>query len=147
MGASVYSGAIRSAKFYEVAANLDQGDRLVFLIKGQSLEGEETSKTVGVQLGPKAGSGNAVADARKRLADAGMTVSGFGDTMQVSAVRFGSAAAKARIEQGFEIVGVKVPNERVSAHWFYIPGLLIVALVWFMQGLRMRRSAPAAAAA
>jgi hypothetical protein len=136
-----------TSKFYEVAANLPQGDRLTFLIKGQSLEGEETSKTVGVQLGPKAGSGNAVADARKRLADAGMTVSGFGDTMQVSAVRFGSAAAKARIEQGFEIVGVKVPNDRVSAHWFYIPGLLIVALVWFMQGLRMRRSAPAAAAA
>jgi hypothetical protein len=135
-----------ASKFYEVAANLPEGDRLTFLIKGQSLEGEETSKTVGVQLGPRTSStGNAVADARKRLADTGMTVSGFGETMQVSAVRFGSAAAKARIEQGFEIVGVKVPNPRISSHWFYIPGLLIVAFVWLMQGWRMRRATTAAA--
>jgi hypothetical protein len=135
-----------ASKFYEVAAALESGDRLVFLIKGQSLEGEETSKTVGVQLGPRTSStGNAVADARKRLADTGMTVSGFGETMQVSAVRFGSAAAKARIEQGFEIVGVKVPNPRISPHWFYIPGLLIVAFVWLMQGWRMRRATTAAA--
>ena len=135
-----------ASKFYEVAANLGEGDRLTFLIKGQSLEGEETSKTVGVQLGPKTGTtGNAVADARKRLADTGMTVSGFGETMQVSAVRFGSAAAKARIEQGFEIVGVKVPNPRTSPNWFYIPGLLIAAFVWLMQGVRMRRATTAAA--
>jgi hypothetical protein len=70
----------------------------------------------------------------------------MGEMLQVSTVRFGSTAAKARIEQGFEIVGVKVPNPRISAHWFYIPGLLIIVFVWIMQGIRMRR-APAAAAA
>ena len=31
-------------------------------------------------------------------------------------------------------------TDRISAHWFYIPGLLIAALVWFVQGLRMRRA-------
>ena len=40
-----------ASKFYEVAANLEPGDRLVFLIRGQSLEGDETKKTVGLQLG------------------------------------------------------------------------------------------------
>jgi hypothetical protein len=74
-----------------------------------------------------------------------MAVSGMGEMLQVSTVRFGSTAAKARIEQGFEIVGVKVPNSRVSAHWFYIPGLLLVAFVWLMQGWRMRRATPSAA--
>ncbi|MDH5245236.1 MAG: DUF3394 domain-containing protein, partial [Betaproteobacteria bacterium] len=82
---------------------------------------------------------------RKRLAEAGMTVSGMGDKLQVVGVRFGSTASKARIEQGFEIVGVKVPTDRPNAHWFYIPGLLIAALVWLAQGWRMRRTAPAAA--
>jgi TRAP transporter 4TM/12TM fusion protein len=129
-----------ASRFYEVAAGLEPGDRLVFLIRGQTLDGEETSKTVGVQLGPRTGnSGNAVADARKRLAEAGLSVSGFGEMLQVGAVRFGSPAAKARIEQGFEIVGVKVPNDRVNAYWFYIPGVLIVLFVWLMQGFRMRR--------
>jgi hypothetical protein len=85
--------------------------------------------------------------ARKRLADAGMQVSGMGDMLQVTSVRFGSVASKSRVEQGFEIVGVKVPSDRLNAHWFYIPGLLIVVLVWVAQGLRMRRAAPATAAA
>jgi hypothetical protein len=136
-----------ASKFYEVAANLEPGDRLVFLIRGQSLEGDETKKTVGLQLGAKGTTGNAMADARKRLSDAGVSVSGMGEMLQVSTVRFGSTAAKARIEQGFEIVGVKVPTDRINAHWFYIPGLLIVVVVWLMQGLRMRRAAPATAAA
>ena len=69
-------------------------------------------------LGPKSATGNAMADARKRLSDAGVSVSGMGEMLQVSTVRFGSTAAKARIEQGFEIVGVKVPTDRINAHWF-----------------------------
>jgi hypothetical protein len=88
-----------------------------------------------------------VNDARKRLGDAGLSVSGFGEMLQVSAVRFGSTAAKARIEQGFEIVGVKVPNDRINAYWFYIPGVLIIVFVWLLQGLRMRRTSPVTAPA
>jgi hypothetical protein len=136
-----------TAKLYEVVNALDDGDRLVFKIQGQSLEGEEKNKTVAVQLGPKiADSGNPVADARKRLAEAGMAVSGMGEMIQVSNVRFGSRAAKARIEQGFDIVGVKVPTDRINAHWFYIPGLMLAIVIWLIQGLRMRRSAPVVAA-
>jgi TRAP transporter 4TM/12TM fusion protein len=133
-----------ASKFYEVAANLNEGDRLVFLIKGESLEGDPVDKTVAVQLGPKVADPNPQAAARKRLADAGLGVTGLGENLQVSTVKFGSRAAKARIEQGFEIVAVKVPNDRISAHWFYIPGLLIAGFVWFVQGLRARRAlAPA----
>jgi hypothetical protein len=129
------------ARFYDVASQLDAGDRLVFVIKGQTLEGEDLNKTVAVQLGPRTGDGkNPAVDTRKRLADAGLTVSGLGEQLQVGAVRFGSRAAKARIEQGYDIVSVKVPNERISAHWFYLPGLAIAILVWLMQGWRMRKS-------
>lgn len=129
-----------AARFYEIASSLDAGDRLVFVIKGQTMEGEEQNKTVAVQLGPRTGDGKSPAvDSRKRLADVGLTVSGLGEQLQVSAVRFGSRAAKARIEQGYDIVSVKVPNERISAHWFYLPGLVIAILVWFMQGWRVRR--------
>jgi len=132
-----------TSRFYEVVNQLDAGDRLVFVIQGVSLEGDDRRKTVAVQLGPKgaaSGEGNALADARKRLADAGLTVSGLGGQLQVGAVQFGSRAAKARIEQGFEIVAVRLPTDRISAHWFYIPGLAIALLVWVMQGWRMRKS-------
>jgi TRAP transporter 4TM/12TM fusion protein len=135
---------VPASKFFETVNTLDAGDRLVFRIAGQSLEGEERSKTVAVQLGPKVNEGNPAADARKRLSEAGLTVSGMGEMVQISNVRFGSRAAKARIEQGFDVVGVKLPTDRPNAHWFYIPGLLLAGLVWLVQGLRMRR-APVAA--
>jgi TRAP transporter 4TM/12TM fusion protein len=128
-----------ASKFNELAAKLDEDDRLAFQIKGTSLEGDDVKKTVAVQLGPKIG--DSAAAVRKRLADAGLTVSGLGDQLQVSAVKFGSRAAKARIEQGYDIVAVMVPTDRLSAHWFYIPGLLLAALAWATQGLRMRRKA------
>jgi hypothetical protein len=32
-----------------------------------------------------------------------------------------------------------VPTDRPSAHWFYLPALLIVAIVWWAQGRRLRR--------
>ena len=75
-----------------------------------------------------------------------MSVSGVGEMLQVSTVRFGSTAAKARIEQGYEIVGVKVPTERINAHWFYIPGLIIACSFGLLQGLRIRRQGVGAAA-
>jgi len=128
------------SRFYELAARLDEGDRLVFRIQGQTLEGEDRGKTVAVQLGPKTGDGsNPVADARKRLADAGLAVTGMGEMLQVANVRFGSRAAKARIEQGYDIVGVEVPTDRLNAHWFYLPGLLLAALIWLLQGWRRPR--------
>ena len=122
-----------ATRFYEVVDRLDDGDRLVFVIQGTSLEGDDLRKTVAVQLGPQG-------DARKRLAEAGLSISGLGQQLQVAAVRFGSRASKARIEQGYDIVAVKVPTERISAHWFYLPGLAIAILVWLMQGSRMRKS-------
>ena len=57
-----------AARFYEIASSLDAGDRLVFVIKGQTMEGEEQNKTVAVQLGPRTGDGKSPAvDSRKRL--------------------------------------------------------------------------------
>ncbi|MGH6623691.1 MAG: DUF3394 domain-containing protein, partial [Burkholderiaceae bacterium] len=136
---------VPASKFYEVASKLDEDDRLVFMIKGTSLEGDDVQKTVAVQLGPKTGDGsNPASDARKRLADVGLTVSGLGEQMSVSAVKFGSRAAKSRIEQGYDIVGVKLPTDRINAHWFYVPGFLLALLVWVVQGWRMRRMPGAA---
>ena len=46
-----------ASQFYQVASQLNEGDRLVFVIKGQTLEGEDLNKTVAVQLGPRTGDG------------------------------------------------------------------------------------------
>jgi TRAP transporter 4TM/12TM fusion protein len=119
------------AKIYDVARDLPEGERLVLVIKGRSIEGEDVKKTVAVRLGPWDG------DGRKRLADAGLTLARAGDTVQIANVKFGSRAKRSGFEQGFEIDRVDVPSGRPSPQWFYLPAILLVAIVWWAQGRRM----------
>ena len=56
--------------------------------------------------------------------------------MRIAAVRFGSRARKSGFEQGWQIDTLKVPADRASQHWMYLPALLLVALVYVVQGKR-----------
>jgi TRAP transporter 4TM/12TM fusion protein len=121
------------AKVFDVAKSLDEGDRVVMVIKGTTIEGDEKTKTVALTLGVP----GAAPDGRKRLADAGLTLVGLGGQMQIGQVKFGSRAQKSGFEQGWEVQHVLVPTDRPNAHWFYLPALLLCALVWVAQGRRM----------
>jgi len=116
-----------------VAQSLGENQRLVMVIAGMTLEGEDLRKTVAVRLG-------APGEGRKRLARAGLTITVLGDDVRVAAVRFGSRARKSGFEQGWQIDSLKVPADRASQHWIYLPALLLVALVYFTQGRRMARA-------
>ncbi|MGH8707166.1 MAG: DUF3394 domain-containing protein, partial [Burkholderiales bacterium] len=70
---------------------------------------------------------------------AGLTISASGEDVRVAAVKFGSRAKKSGFEQGFDVAAVKVPTERPSEHWVYIPALALVAFVYFLQRARVRR--------
>jgi len=76
---------------------------LVMLIEGMNVEGDEVRKTVGVQLGSEG-------EGRKRLAEAGLTLSTLGDEVRITGVRFGSRAKRAGIEQGFHQYGYCAPG-------------------------------------
>ncbi|MGH8733428.1 MAG: TRAP transporter permease, partial [Burkholderiales bacterium] len=67
-------------QIFKVAQELAEDDRLVLVIEGTNVEGEDVRKTVAVQLG-------APGDGRKRLADAGLTISALGPEVRVSAVK------------------------------------------------------------
>jgi TRAP transporter 4TM/12TM fusion protein len=123
---------VPAKEIFRVAKDLGEKERLVLVIKGTNIEGEDVRKTVAVQLA-EAG------DGRKRLAASGLTISAFGDDVRVAAVRFGSRAKKSGFEQGFEVAAVKVATQRPSEHWVYIPALALIVFVYFLQ---RRRSAP-----
>jgi len=114
-----------------VAQSLGENQRLVMVIAGMTLEGEDVRKTVAVRLGEPG-------EGRKRLAEAGLTVMVLGDDVRVAAVRFGSRARKSGFEQGWQIDSLKIPADRPSQHWIYLPALLLVALVFYTQGRRLR---------
>ncbi|MBN9424971.1 MAG: DUF3394 domain-containing protein, partial [Burkholderiales bacterium] len=138
---------VPAARIFEVAERLGENDRLVLLIKGTTIEGDDVRKTVAVQL-TQPGPG------RKRLEEAGITVVALGDQVQISNVRFGSRAKKSGFEIGWDVGGVMVPNEGLAMHWVYLPAYLLIALIWWLQGRRMpadpspgRRTAPVKMAA
>ena len=117
---------------FEVARSAPADASMVMVIKGSTLEGKDIVKTVALQLG------DAGADGRKRLADAGLQLVPLGEKVQVGAVKFGSRAKKGGFESGWDVAAIKVPTDQPSPHWFYLPGLLLILLVWWNQGRRMR---------
>jgi TRAP transporter 4TM/12TM fusion protein len=114
------------------AKNAASGERLVMVIAGQTIEGEDKTKTVAVRLG------DAGAEGRRRLSEAGLTLMTLGDQVQIGAVKFGSRAQKSGFEQGWDVKAIKVPSDRPDAHWFYLPALLLALAVWWNQGRRMK---------
>ncbi len=125
-------------EIFDVAKSLGEDDRIVMVIEGTNIEGDDTRKTVAVQL-TKPGEG------RERLAEAGLTLTVLGDDVQVSGVRFGSRAKKSGFEPGWKVSALKVPTKGVSEHWVYIPALALVALVLLVQRARLRRTGVARA--
>jgi TRAP transporter 4TM/12TM fusion protein len=127
-----------ASEWAKVVEQLPDEGRLMVDATGTTIEGEEASKSLAVRLGPPG-------EPRKRLADAGLLVVPLGDKLQVASVRFGSQAQKGGFEQGWNIESVVVPAERPDPHWFFIPALLAIGLVWWGQGRRERRTLAAAA--
>lgn len=133
--------AVPAAQVYEVAKAAADNTRLVAVIQGTTLEGKDIRKTVAVQLGPQG------EDGRQRLAQAGLQLVPLGDRMQIGAVKFGSRAQKAGFEQGWDVATLQVPADRPTSHWFYLPALVLIGVVWLTQGVRMRRGSAMAASA
>ncbi|MEP7302742.1 MAG: TRAP transporter permease [Caldimonas sp.] len=130
-------------QIFDAARDAGENSRLVMVIAGTSLEGEAIAKTVALQLGERAAAGG---DGRKRLAAAGLSVASLGGAVQIADAKFGSRARKSGFEQGWEVKTLLLPTDRPSAHWFYLPAFVLAAIVWWVQGLRLRRSrAPAMA--
>jgi TRAP transporter 4TM/12TM fusion protein len=107
---------------------------LVMVMEGTSVEGDDIRKTVAVQLG-KPGEG------RQRLGEAGLTINALGDEVRIANVKFGTRAKKSGFEQGWKVVAVKVPADRPTEHWVYLPAVALMAFVWFLQRSRIRRPA------
>jgi hypothetical protein len=119
-------------EIYSVAKALGENDRIVMLIEGTNVEGDDIKKTVAVQL-TKPGEG------RDRLTEAGLTMSVLGDQVQVTNVKFGSRAKKSGFEAGWKVSALKVPTDRPSEFWVYLPALALVALTYFLQRARLRK--------
>jgi hypothetical protein len=125
------------ARIFEVAQSLPENARLVFVVEGTNIEGEDVRKTISLPLGDP-GSG------RERLERAGVSFTALGGRTQVGPVKFGSYAKRVGLEPGFEVSTLLLPADRPSKHWAYVPALALLAVVVLLQ---WRRRSPSAARA
>jgi hypothetical protein len=121
-----------ASEIFKVADRLRHDEWAVVSIAGESIEGAAIKKTVAIPMGEGA-------SGRERILSGGVTLMQQGPDLQVSNVKFGSRARKLGIEQGYKVLEVKIPNRaRPSDYWVFIPAMLLVALIWFGQGRRLR---------
>ena len=124
---------VPASQVLDVARDAPDSGRVVMVISGSTIEGDEVVKTVAVRLGDRPAAGT---DGRKRLTDAGLTLVTLGGDTQIAQVKFGSRAQKSGFEQGWNVKTLKLPADRPNPHWFYLPALLLAGLVWWSQGRR-----------
>ena len=106
-------------------------------VRGESIDGDIVETTVVLPLGP-------AGDGAQRLSQAaGIEILIDDGKAIIDNVVFGSAAEAAKLDFDYEIVAVQVPVERLPKQLFYIPALLLFALVVILQ--RRRNEVTAAA--
>jgi TRAP transporter 4TM/12TM fusion protein len=95
----------------------------------------EVETTVEFPLGSKDfGDGNA------RLQEfGGVAFADSGDGWIVDNVVFGKIAQEKGVDFDWEVLNVEVPAERIWKEVFYIPALLLLGLIWFLQMGRARK--------
>jgi TRAP transporter 4TM/12TM fusion protein len=121
------------SRLYEVAGTLDDDEWVVLKIAGENIEGRPITKTVALPVGKGK-------DGREKIRAGGVTLVPLGNELQVADVKFGSRARKLGIEQGYKVVGILLDNpHRPSDFWVFIPAALLAALVWLLQGARLRK--------
>ena len=80
------------------------------------------------------------ATGEEKLESAGLVFRNEGETMFIDDVAFGSPAAEAGLDWDQEVLLVLKPVDQPSKYWMFVPALLVLALIVFLQ--RGRASAP-----
>jgi len=107
------------------------GQELRLWIHGEDLYGKEISKGVLLKLGEGA-------TGRERLQATGLRILPGADDLTIIAVQFGSQAAKLGIEQGYDITGMEIANDRPASEWMLLPALVVLVLLALAQRRRRR---------
>jgi len=126
----------------EVAAKVPPDGRLLVRASGLTIEGEEKTRTVVLQVPGEPGEAGS-----ERLSAVGLELRVEDGNAVVDSVMFGSPAAKAGLDFDWEIQSVLRPTDRPPKELMYIPALALLGLVAFMQLSRRRRASAAPATA
>jgi TRAP transporter 4TM/12TM fusion protein len=129
---------VAPAEIAQAAEAVPPDGNLRISAEGMSIEGDEVSKTVMLPMGaPAAGA--------ERLSNAGLELREEEGRVFIDMIGFGSAAEKAGLDFDFEITAVLQQSDRPPKELMWIPAVLVLGLIVWLQRRRSQSRAPAAA--
>jgi hypothetical protein len=118
----------------QILDDLEPGSQLRLEVKGEKMSGEEYTMIVMLPVGNEP-------TGAERLSAIGIETIEEDGKVIVDMVGFSSPAEKAKIDFDQEILGIQMPTERPNKEYMFLPALLLLVLIWFIQRGRARKTA------
>jgi hypothetical protein len=128
---------VPAANLEQIVAEMDPGSQLRLMLKGEDFEGNEYTKTVMLPVGGES-TGN------ERLAGIGIETRNEEGKILIDNVVFSSLAEKAGVDFDQEILNLQMPTKRLPKQIMFIPAMLLLSLIWFLQRGRSKKLQEAA---
>ena len=122
----------------QLVEGMEPGSQLRMTLKGEKLDGTEFTMAVMLPVGDQP-------TGAERLQEIGFETREEEGKILIDNVVFASSAEKAKIDFDQEVLNIKVPNPRPPKQLMFIPALLLLVLVWFLQQGRIKRQETATA--
>ena len=124
-----------ASSLIEMVEGMDTGSLIRIMLKGEKMDGSEFKKVVMLPV-ENEGTG------AERLEAIGIEVRDEEGKILIDNVVFSSAAEKAGIDFDQEILNVQVPTKRPPKQLMFIPALILLVLIWFLQNNRRKKLEP-----
>lgn len=124
-----------ASSLIEMVEGMDTGSLIRIMLKGEKMDGSEFKKVVMLPV-ENEGTG------AERLGAIGIEVRDEEGKILIDNVVFSSAAEKAGIDFDQEILNVQVPTKRPPKQLMFIPALILLVLIWFLQNNRRKKLEP-----
>ncbi len=120
---------VEPTRLVEIADQSRAGDKLRMQVSGENLDGKQEDKTVMLSLGEGS-------NGQERLMASGLEIRTEDTRVFADNVAFGSSAQSAGIDFDYEITLIEVNADRPPKQWMFLPAILLLGLVWFLQKRR-----------
>ena len=125
-----------ASKLEQLVEDMEPGAMMRLMVKGEKDDGSEFTKTVMLPVGDsKTGA--------ERLAEIGIETRNEEGKTLIDNVVFSSAAEKVGVDFDQEILNIQMPAKRPPKQIMFIPALLLLALICFVQRGRSKKLAAA----
>ncbi len=126
--------AAPAASIAEIAQSMPDKAQIRVRVKGRDFNDNPVDKVVMLPLGDKAAG-------KERLAYAGLELRREGGKVFIDNIVFGSPAEKQKLDFDWEIAEVQVKADRPAKQLMFIPALILLGTIIFLQRGRRRKSA------